>query len=105
MMPLFFMPLAEQDLESISDYIANDNPHRALSFIQELRQQCISIAQNPLAYRLRPELEDNIRSCAYAAYTIFFEANADAVTILRILHGARDLAAQFTSDQTGLPDR
>lgn len=30
-------PLAEQDLEAIGDYIARDNPRRALSFVHELR--------------------------------------------------------------------
>ena len=32
-------PLAERDLETIGDYIAADNPSRALSFIAELRAQ------------------------------------------------------------------
>ena len=32
-MRLFFAPLAEQDLESIADYIAADNPRRAVTFI------------------------------------------------------------------------
>ncbi|MGP1276409.1 MAG: type II toxin-antitoxin system RelE/ParE family toxin, partial [Caulobacterales bacterium] len=33
-----FSPAAERDLEEIADYIAQDNPRRALSFIAELRQ-------------------------------------------------------------------
>ena len=33
-------PLAEYDLESIGDYIAKNNPRRALSFVKELRAQC-----------------------------------------------------------------
>lgn len=39
-MRLAFTPLAEQDLEAIADYIAADNPTRALSFVRELRAQC-----------------------------------------------------------------
>jgi len=34
-MRLSFSPLAEQDLESIGDYIAADNPVRAVSFVLE----------------------------------------------------------------------
>ena len=30
---------AEHDLEQIGDYIALDNPHRALSFVRELRER------------------------------------------------------------------
>ncbi len=32
-------PLAERDLEAIGDYIADDNPARAVSFVAELRDQ------------------------------------------------------------------
>ena len=97
-MRLLFAPLAEQDLESIADYIAADNPRRAVSFIQELRQQCQRIALNPPGYRMRPELGEGIQSCPHGHYVIFFEASADAVTVVRILHGARDLPALFRPD-------
>lgn len=97
-MRLLIAPLAEQDLESIADYIAADNPRRAVSFIQELRQQCQRIALNPPGYRMRPELGEGIRSCSHGHYVIFFEASADAVTVVRILHGARDLPALFRPD-------
>ena len=38
-----FSPLAELDLEEIGDYIARDNPPRALSFIEEIRARCFLI--------------------------------------------------------------
>ena len=53
-MRLAFTPLAGQDLEAIADYIAADNPVRALSFVRELRTQCQRITLNPPGYRLRP---------------------------------------------------
>ncbi len=51
-MRLLFTPMAESDLESIGDYIASDNPHRAITFVRELRQQCQRIALNPSGYRM-----------------------------------------------------
>ena len=45
-MRLIFAPLATADLEEIGDFIALDNPHRALSFIRELRAQCRKILDN-----------------------------------------------------------
>jgi plasmid stabilization system protein ParE len=33
-MPCAFTPFAEADLEAIGDYIARDNPRRALTFIR-----------------------------------------------------------------------
>lgn len=94
-MRLLLTPLAEQDLEEIADHIAQDNPTRALSFVQELEAQCHKISLNPAGYRRRPELSSDVRSCAYGNYVIFFESSEEAVTIIRILHGARDIPAEF----------
>lgn len=66
-----FSPLAEWDLEAIADYIAADNPVRAVGFLQELRAQCQRIAHNPTGFRQRPELGGDIRSCAHGNYVIF----------------------------------
>ncbi len=98
-MRLAFTPLAEQDLEAIADYIAADNPVRALSFVRELRAQCQRITLNPPGYRLRPELGDGIRSCAHGHYVIFFEATTEDLLVVRILYGARDLPTVFESDK------
>lgn len=90
-------PLAEEDLEAIGDYIAVDSVARARTFIRELRTHCLRIALNPLAYRLRPELGENIRSCAIGHYVIFFVVAKNEITVVRVLHGARDIPAVFPS--------
>ena len=92
---LIITPLAECDIEDIGDYIATDNPDRAVSFIAELRGQCRKIALSPQAYRLRRELGNDIRSCAHGNYVIFFNHDEKDVRILRILHGARNISALF----------
>lgn len=94
-MQLFITPLAAQDLEEIGDYIAQDNPVRAGSFVVELRAHCQKICLNPAGYRRRPELSDELRSCAHGNYVIFFESTQEQVTIIRILHGARDIPQAF----------
>ena len=88
-------PLAERDLEAIGDYIAEDNPARALTFVAELRTQCAVIANAPQACRARPELGAGIRSRAHGNYVIFFTATKARLTIVRVLHGAMDIPAQF----------
>jgi len=95
-MRLFFLPEAIADLETIGDYIARDNPRRAASFVAELRRQCGKIAGNPVGYRLRPELAEGIRSCAYGNYVIFFMLQGDILSIVRVLHGAMDMEAHFS---------
>jgi len=91
-------PLAERDLESIGDYISQESPRRALSFMRELRQQCDRIGLNPQGYRPRPELGDDMRSCPYGNYVIFFDVLPQGVTVQRILHAARDLSVIFGKD-------
>ena len=87
--------LAERDLEAIGDYIAQDNPSRALSFIAELRTRCAAIAKAPRAYRARRDLGEGLRSCAHGNYVIYFTATKTRLTIVRVLHGAMDAAARF----------
>jgi toxin ParE1/3/4 len=62
---------------------------------QQLREQCHKICLNPVGFRRRLELSDDLRSCAYGNYVIFFESTEDQVTIIRILHGARDIPQEF----------
>lgn len=45
---------AESDLEQIGDYMAQDNPKRALSFVLELRDKCLSLAETPWGFPLAP---------------------------------------------------
>ena len=94
-MRLVFLPQAEMDLEAIGDYIARDNPRRAISFVRELRAQCRKITEAPKAYRPRPELGKGLRSCAYGNYVVFFFEELGLVRIVRVLHGAMDIEAQF----------
>ena len=94
-------PLAARDMESIGDYIAKDSPKRAQTFVAELRAVCAKIANEPLAFRHRPELGADICSYAHGNYVIFFQTGARQIRIVRVLHGAMDLPAQFADEQIG----
>ena len=97
MKPVRFSAQAELDLEEIGDYIAADNPSHALAFVQAIRDHCERIANAPSSYPARPELGENLRSCPHGRYRIFFQPRVADVLIVRILHGARDLATLFPS--------
>jgi toxin ParE1/3/4 len=90
-----FSPLSEADLEEIGDYIARDNPRRALTFVQELRERCTKITHHPEAAPLRPEFGADFRLVPFGRYLIFYTVSAEAVRIERILHGARQLQDLF----------
>jgi toxin ParE1/3/4 len=91
--------LAEDDLESIGDWIAKDNPERAASFIVELRQSCLNIGPWPLAFPLLAHRQrDDIRRKVHGNYLILYRVRRDAIETLRILHGARDYAQIVFND-------
>ncbi len=94
-MLLSITPLAAQDLEEIGDYIAQDNPLRSVEFLTELQSHCETICRNPEGYRLRQEFSKTMRSCSHGNYVIFYESDVKEVTIVRILHGGRDLQKIF----------
>jgi plasmid stabilization system protein ParE len=86
-----FAKEAEADLEEIGDYIAKDNARRALAFVRELRGRAQDIGSMPRAFPLVPRYEHHaIRRRPFRDYLIFYRVEDDRVSILHILHGARD---------------
>ena len=51
LMQLLITPLVAFDLEEIGDYIAQENPIRAGTFVAELRAHCEKICHNPAGYQ------------------------------------------------------
>lgn len=85
---------AEHDLETIGDYIARDNPARALSFLQELRAKCLGLADMPERFPLVPRYEAaGVRRRVHRDYLIFYRVEREKVAILHILHGAQNYSA------------
>ncbi len=99
-MEIFVSPEAEADLQEIGDYIAQDNPHRAATFIDEIRSPFEAISRMPLAYAERPEIDPGVRACVHGSYVIFFYVNDATVEIARVLHGARRAAGRFIESRT-----
>lgn len=92
---LEFSPEAEADLSDIATYIARDNPERAHSFIDELEARCADLLGFSKSGRARAELAPELRSKPHGRYVIFYTSGAETVRIERILHGARDIGAEF----------
>ena len=97
-MKVIFTKQAENDLEQIADFIAQDNPIRAFSFIQEIEKKSLSIGDIPKAFPIVPELAElAIRRRVYQNYSIFFYIQSECVVIIRILNSAMDYTAFFES--------
>ncbi|MCL2657540.1 MAG: type II toxin-antitoxin system RelE/ParE family toxin [Betaproteobacteria bacterium] len=90
------LPAAEAELEAIGDYIARDNPRRTVSFVRELRDKCLSLADMPLAFPLVPRYANRgVRHRVHGRYQIFYRVagQPERIEVIHILHGARDYAA------------
>ncbi|KVP28302.1 type II toxin-antitoxin system RelE/ParE family toxin [Burkholderia multivorans] len=85
------------ELELIADYIARDNPQRAITFVRELREKCLSLAEMPFAFPLVPRFEAyGVRHRGYGNFQIFYRVKGDPpvqIDVLHVLHGARDYAS------------
>lgn len=98
MKPVVFTRQAKHDLVAIADYIAVDNPRRAVAFIEELEKRCMALAKSPLAPRRFPQLGANAHILPYRNYIILYRILATEVSVTRIVHGARDIMALIAPD-------
>lgn len=90
---------AELDLEGIADYIARDNPRRAISFVRELRQKCLDLREMARAFpQVRRYAHHGIRYRVHGDYLILCSAAPGRILIQRVMHGAMDYTAVFFSD-------
>jgi toxin ParE1/3/4 len=94
-MRLEFSRWVEGDLKSIADYIAEDNPMRAVSFIREIREKIRMVARQPLTYQLRPEIGEVARLAVVGRYLLLFRVMNETVRIERVVYGGRELSALF----------
>ena len=99
-MKVRLLPEAEADLESIGDFIARDNPKRALLFVAELRAQVNELATRAESFPLAgiPGHPD-LRRRNYRHYGIYYGVNRMArwVDVHRVIHGSRDIPRLFAS--------
>ncbi len=85
---------AKADLLAIRRYIEADNPSRALSFVEELLDRCLALADTPRAYPLVPRYERyGIRRCVHGNYLIFYRLQPEQIEVIHVLQGARDIEA------------
>jgi toxin ParE1/3/4 len=88
---LVFSPAAEVDLLDIAIFIAQDNPARAASFVDELESKCEMLAGAPGIGTARPELGTGICMLPHGRYLIFYREANKMLRVERIMHSARDI--------------
>ncbi len=91
--------LVEGDLDAIADFIAQDNPRRALSFLRQIRAQILALGQRPLRFRSRTEVDEDARVALVGRYGILFRIRDDVVRVERVVYVTHDLLALFQQEE------
>ena len=83
---------AQDDLEQIFYYIADDNINNAINFVLQLEKAIYSLESFPDRNPFIPENEifdTNYRHLIFKKYRIVYRIAESSVFILRIFHGAK----------------
>jgi toxin ParE1/3/4 len=80
---------ASNDLERAVEYIHQDSPGYALSFLSDTLEKAKVLTSFPYSGRIVPELNDqNIREIFIHRYRLIYRIELDHLVILTFVHGA-----------------
>ena len=86
---------ARDDLDGIWFHIAGDNVAAADKMVARLVERFDMLARQPLIGEACPELKPELRNFPVRPYVIYHAVEVDEVSIIRVLHGARDASRLF----------
>ena len=83
---------AQTDLLEAWLFIAEENSVAADRVLDTIEREATTLLLQPLMGRARPELAEDVRSWPTSTpYILFYLADEQGITVLRVLHHARDL--------------
>lgn len=89
---LLLTQIAQSDMLEAWLYIAEDNPTAADRVLAAIENEANALLAQPLMGRARPELAEGVRSWPTSAlYTLYYLSEPQGITVLRVLHHARDI--------------
>lgn len=92
MADVLFAQAAQTDLLEAWLFIAEENQDAADDLLDKIDREAETLALQPLMGRSRPELGHGVRSWPTSTpYILFYLAEANGITVLRVLHHARDM--------------
>lgn len=86
------LPQAIRDVDDIWLHIAADDPGAANRMVERLAAGVARLADFPESGPARPEIGVGARGVMVGKYLVLYRVNADCVEIVRVIHGAREIA-------------
>ncbi|TPL95632.1 type II toxin-antitoxin system RelE/ParE family toxin [Mesorhizobium sp. B2-3-12] len=87
------LPQAAVDLEGIGDYIASHDPRAAARLVDAMERRWDLLTLHPFSGAPRDDIGPGIRHLVISEYLTLYRISADAIEILRVLHGRRNIEA------------
>ncbi len=90
-MTVYWTDTAQEHLDAIFSYIAQDSPEYALRMVDRITRRSQQIADAPLSGRRVPEYELNqIREVIEYPYRIIYHIKSGQIDVIAVLHCARN---------------
>jgi toxin ParE1/3/4 len=93
--------LAQADIDSAWFHIAKDRPAAADRFVERLKSHFEALAKSPFVGELRIDLAQDVRQSSVGSYVVLHRPGSGRIEIVRVIHGARDLFAEFRRPTSG----
>lgn len=83
-------PEAEEDLNSIAEYIARDSEYYARAVVTEILSVSRKVREFPMAGRIVPEIgNDRVRERFIYSYRLVYKIESHQILIVAVVHGKR----------------
>ena len=92
-------PEAIQDLNTITDYLAQTNVETAEKLLNQFEKKCRYLVQFPKIGRSYSYIRPYLRGLPLNGYIIFYRLSQDNIEIMRVIRGNRDLEVLFNKDE------
>lgn len=88
---------AKRDIDEIWLFVARDSVDAANRLIDEIVHRFFLIGSSPEMGRTRDDLKPGLRRHAVNNYVIYYRETRPNISIVRVVHGARDMKRLFNS--------
>lgn len=96
MSEVLFSRSAKTDLLEAWSFISEDSFEAADHVLDVIDKEAQTLLLQPLMGRARPDLHKDVRCWpTSAAYNLYYVASGSAITIIRVLHHARDVNSKL----------
>ena len=91
MKKLVFSPAAEDDIDSIWTYSAeNWGPDQADRYTDEIQDACLTLASGRRQGR-DVDVRPGYLKCLTGSHVIYYRVREDQIVVIRVLHGRQDV--------------